>query len=82
MRKKAMAIFASMLFTASSMNLMASAVALDEPNCREVADATLAAYQAAMLMGHGISTHEQEYYVWQAAFDSCGGQYDQDPVII
>lgn len=52
------------------------------PNCQEAADATLAAYQAAMLKRGAISTHEQEYDVWISPYDNCGGGYDQAPVYI
>lgn len=47
-----------------------------------IPDATLAAYQAAMLISKAISTHEQEYDAWITAYDNCGGGYDQHPVYI
>jgi hypothetical protein len=72
MRKKSMAIFASVLFTASSMNLMASAVALDDPDaatCYTYADTW------ATRIGFWNSlSHYDEYLVFEALYDDCMNQ--------
>ena len=42
--------------------------------CWDVADATVAAFQAANLKMRHIATYAAEYKVWEAAYDGCMGQ--------
>ncbi len=73
--KKILSIICSLIFVSSifSFNSNTKKVILegDPFICWEVADAALAAYQEAQLKFNKISTHYQEFLVWQQAYDSC-----------
>ncbi len=70
MKRKIFSALAIMLFMSSSLNAK-SEINSDPYTCWDVAEETVGSFQTSMLKLRKIATHEQEYNVWEAAYDSC-----------
>jgi len=73
--KKSTAVFATVLLMSSSINLNAKSVNnslnTNPYTCWDVADVTVSAFQTANLLLRNVATYEQEYRIWEAAYDAC-----------
>ena len=60
------------LFIATSLNANSGEKIEGDPStCWEVADKTLDTYRKEMVKIRKISTHEEEFRIWEAAYDGC-----------
>ena len=75
MKRKIFSALAVVLFMSSSLNAKSDMTffSTNPYTCWDAADETVAAFQTALLKMKKIATYEQEYAVWEQAYDSCMG---------
>ncbi|NCO63736.1 MAG: hypothetical protein GW839_00925 [Flavobacteriales bacterium] len=72
--KKKLSIIITILSISSIINLNAKTEIKDAYTCWDVADATVDTFNEANLKMRHIATYEQQYRIWEAAYDGCMGE--------